>query len=115
METDSPQAVRMVVRGVIAVAAALVVIAVAPGAAGAASIAYVYGGHVWLLSLDGTQKVRLATPVVNGAETEPWLAVAASDGGRIVAVRNAPRQYLRFLGVVQGLGAERHVHGRGAA
>ena len=60
-------------------------------AAGAASIAYVDGGDVWLSSLDGSQKVRLATPVVNGAgETEKWLAVAASDGGRIVAARNVP-------------------------
>jgi hypothetical protein len=49
-------------------------------AAGAASIAYVDAGDVWLSSLDGTQKVRLATPVVNGAgNTEKWLAVAASD------------------------------------
>ena len=56
--------------------AALVVIAAAPGAAGAASIAYIDGGDVWLSSLDGQQKVRLATPVVNaGGETEKWLAI----------------------------------------
>jgi hypothetical protein len=48
-------------------------------------------------SLDGTQKARLATPVVNGAgETEKWLAVAASDNGRIVAVRNVPGRISRF-------------------
>ena len=42
-------------------------------------------------SLDGAQKARIATPVVNGAgETEKWLAVAASDSGRIVAARNVP-------------------------
>ena len=59
--------------------------------AGAGSIAYVDGGAVWLSSLDGAQKVRLAAPVVNGeGETEKWLAVAASDSGRIVAVRNVP-------------------------
>ncbi|HWM11488.1 MAG TPA: hypothetical protein VNO82_19175, partial [Solirubrobacteraceae bacterium] len=70
--------------------AILCLLTIAP-AAGAASIAYVDGGDVWLSSLDGTQKVRLATPVVNGAgETEKWLAVAASDGGRIVAARNVP-------------------------
>ena len=82
---------RAIARLAIVVGAALVVIAAAPGAAGAASIAYIDGGDVWLSSLDGQQKVRLATPVVNaGGETERWLAVAASDGGRIVAVRNVP-------------------------
>jgi hypothetical protein len=73
-----------------ALIAILCLLTMAP-AAGAASIAYVDGGEVWLSSLDGTQKVRLATPVVNGeGNTEKWLAVAASDSGRIVAVRNVP-------------------------
>jgi hypothetical protein len=76
--------------------AILILLTMAP-AAGAASIAYVDGGDVWLSSLDGTQKVRLATPVVNGAgETEKWLAVAASDSGRIVAARNVPGRIARF-------------------
>jgi hypothetical protein len=61
-------------------------------AAGAASIAYVDNGEVWLSSLDGTQKVRLATPV----NTEKWLAVAASDSGRIVAARNVPGRVATF-------------------
>jgi hypothetical protein len=70
--------------------AILVLLTMAP-AAGAASIAYVDGGEVWLSSLDGTQKVRLAPQVVNPAgETEKWLAVAASDSGRIIAARNVP-------------------------
>ena len=65
-------------------------------AAGAASIAYIDGGEVWLSSLDGTQKVRLATPVVNArGDTEKWLAVAASDSGRIVAARNVPGRISR--------------------
>ena len=90
MRPDSPWR-RTFARITIAVGAALVVITAAPGAAGAASIAYIDGGDVWLSSLDGQQKVRLATPVVNaGGETEQWLAVAASDSGRIVAVRNVP-------------------------
>jgi hypothetical protein len=73
-----------------ALIAILVLLATAP-AAGAASIAYIDGGEVWLSSLDGTQKVRLATHVVNSAgETEKWLAVATSDNGRIVAARNFP-------------------------
>jgi hypothetical protein len=95
MCTDAPGR-RTVARLAIAVAAVLVVIAAAPGAAGAASIAYIDGGDVWLSSLDGTQKVRLATPVVNGqGETEKWLAVAASDSGRIVAARNVPGKIAR--------------------
>ncbi|MEA2406576.1 MAG: hypothetical protein QOE69_695 [Thermoleophilaceae bacterium] len=90
MGTDSRRR-RTIARLAIGVGAALAVIAAAPGAAAAASIAYVDGGDVWLSSLDGQQKVRLATPVVNGTgETENWLAVAASDSGRIVATRNVP-------------------------
>ena len=76
---------------------AIVLLLTLAPAAGAASIAYVDGGEVWLSSLDGTQKVRLATPVVNTAgETEPWSAVAASDSGRIVAVRNFPGRMSSF-------------------
>jgi hypothetical protein len=68
-----------------------------PAAAAASSVAYVQGGEVWLASLDGARKVRLAAPVVNGSgETENWLAVAASDGGRIVAVRNKPGRIASF-------------------
>jgi hypothetical protein len=79
-----------------ALIAILLLLAAAP-AAGAASIAYIDGGEVWLSSLDGQQKVRLATHVVNGAgETEKWLAVAASDSGRIVAARNVPGRIARF-------------------
>jgi hypothetical protein len=76
--------------------AILLMLTLAP-AAGAASIAYIDRGEVWLSSLDGKQKVRLATPVVNGAgQTEKWLAVAASDSGRIVAARNVPGRISRF-------------------
>jgi hypothetical protein len=71
--------------------------AVAVPVAGAASVAYVDDGEVWLSSLDGARKVRLAAPVVNGdGETEKWLAVAHSDGGRIVAARNKPGRISNF-------------------
>jgi hypothetical protein len=57
----------------------------------AAWVAYIDNGEAWLSSLDGTQKVRLAAPVVNASgATEKWLDIAASDSGRIVAVRNEP-------------------------
>ena len=70
---------------------AILLLLIVTPTAGAASIAYVDGGEVWVSSLDGAQKARIATPVVNGGgETEKWLAVAASDSGRIVAARNVP-------------------------
>ena len=68
-----------------------------PAVADAASVAYVDNGEVWLSSLDGAQKARLATTVVNGdGDTEKWLDVAQSDGGRIVAVRNKPGRISNF-------------------
>ncbi|MDA0163454.1 hypothetical protein OM076_24485 [Solirubrobacter ginsenosidimutans] len=68
-----------------------------PAAAEASSVAYIENGEVWVSSLDGAAKARLAAPVVNSAgETEKWLAVAASDRGRIVAVRNFPGRNAGF-------------------
>ena len=63
----------------------------------AASIAYIDNGEVWLSSLDGAQKVRLAAPVVNtSGAIDKWLDVAAADSGRIVAVRNEPGKTARL-------------------
>jgi hypothetical protein len=77
--------------------AALVAAVAAPAVADAASVAYLDKGEVWLASLDGTHKARLAVPVVNGdGDTENWLDVAQSDGGRIVAVRNKPGRMSSF-------------------
>jgi hypothetical protein len=77
-------------------AAVMAAIAI-PAVANAASVAYVDKGEVWLASLDGSKKVRLAKPVVNSAgDTEEWLDVAQSDGGRIVAVRNKPGRMSSF-------------------
>jgi hypothetical protein len=77
--------------------AAVVVAFATPAVAGAASVAYLDKGEVWLASLDGAKKVRLAVPVLNGSgETEEWLDVAQSDGGRIVAVRNKPGRMSNF-------------------
>ena len=60
-------------------------------AAQAASVAYIADGEVWLASLDGTQRTRLAGHYtnVNGA-VEKWNAVAQADNGRIVASRIEP-------------------------
>jgi hypothetical protein len=63
-----------------------VVAAALPSAAGATSVAYIDGGEVWVSSLDGAQKVRLS------AGEGDWQNVAASDGGRVAAVRRVPSQ-----------------------
>lgn len=57
----------------------------------AASVAYIADGEVWLASLDGSQRVKLAGPVTNGnGAVEKWNAVAQADNGRIVASRIEP-------------------------
>jgi hypothetical protein len=63
-------------------------VALAPPAAWAGSIAYIDNGEVWVASLDGAQKVRIASPVAINGKTETYNAVAAADNGRIVASRN---------------------------
>ena len=81
---------------IVLLAAAMAAVAI-PAVADAASVAYVDNGEVWLSSLDGTKKARLATPVINAdGDTEKWLDVAQSDGGRIVAVRNKPGRMSSF-------------------
>jgi hypothetical protein len=71
-------------------------IALAPPVAWAGSIAYVDNGEVWVASLDGAQKVRIASPVTFDGKTENYLAVAAADGGTIVAARNVPGRVSSF-------------------
>lgn len=80
-------------------ALAVVVVAFAAicSTASATSVAYIDNGEVWLSSLDGTSRARLAEPVVNSdGDTEKWLDVAQSDNGRIVAVRNKPGRIASF-------------------
>src|SRR4051794_7194918 len=79
-------------RGTWVFALAVITAALAiPAVASASSVAYIDNGEVWLSSLDGAQKVRLAKPIVNAdGDTETWLDVAHSDSGRIVGVRNKP-------------------------
>ena len=89
------QATRLAARAVLL--AAVLAAVVTPAVAHAASVAYVDKGEVWLSSLDGAKKARLATPVVNAdGDTETWLDVAQSDSGRIVAVRNKPGRISNF-------------------
>ncbi len=84
------------VAGAFALASAVVALA-APADAGAASVAYVDNGEVWVSSLDGTRKARVAAPVINSqGDTETWHDVAHSDNGRIVAVRNKPGRVAQF-------------------
>jgi hypothetical protein len=89
------RATRLAARAVLL--AAVVATVAIPAVADAASVAYLDKGEVWLASLDGTKKARLALPVVNGdGDTENWLDIAQSDGGRIVAVRNKPGRISNF-------------------
>ena len=107
------QATRLAARAVLL--AAVVAAVVTPAVADAASVAYVDNGEVWLASLDGAKKARLATPVVNGdGETENWHRHRAV---RRRADRGGPQQAgpdLELL-VVQDLGARRDLHRRGTA
>jgi hypothetical protein len=92
---NARKAARLAARTVL-LAAVMAAVAI-PAVADAASVAYIDKGEVWLASLDGTKKARLATRVVNAAgETEEWLDVAQSDGGRIVGVRNKPGRMSNF-------------------
>ncbi len=84
-EGSTHPAVRRVRVGVAGLLAA-VVVATLPSVAGAASLAYIDGGEVWLASLDGSQKSRLSDGDGN------WQYVAASDGGRVAAVQRVPSQ-----------------------
>lgn len=68
MPDGASRATRLAARAVIAAALGAVVAAFAmPALAGAASVAYVDKGEVWLASLDGAKKARLAMPVVNAS------------------------------------------------
>ena len=107
------QATSLALRAVL-LAAVLAALAT-PAVANAASVAYVDNGEVWLASLDGAKKARLATTVVNSdGDTEKWLDVAQSDGGRIVAVRNKPGRISNFSWF-KIWEPERDLHRRGAA
>jgi hypothetical protein len=76
---------------------ALMLLCGGASSAQAASIAYIDNGEVWLSSLDGASKVRLAAPVVNpSGATEKWIDVAQADNGRIVAVRVEPGKTSRL-------------------
>jgi len=72
-------------------------VVLAPPAAWAGSVAYIDNGEVWVSSLDGAQKVRIASPTVtSNGDTEKYNAVAAADGGTIVAARNVPGKISSF-------------------
>jgi hypothetical protein len=61
-----------------------------PGAAQAASVAYVDGGGIWVSKLDGSRKVMLADASSVPVDAGPFREVTAADSGRIVGVRRPP-------------------------
>jgi hypothetical protein len=98
-------------RLVIVVGAAAVVIAAAPGAAGAASIAYIDGGDVWLSSLR-TATMRPPSDAATASHfsvSPPSVDHRRREAHLLKPVERAREE--RAFVVVQGLGAERHVHG----
>lgn len=75
------------IRGIgLLVAAAILVGATA---AEAASVAYIDKGGVWVSSLNGKQKRRVAGKTKDGRR---WQELAQADNGRILAVRRPPKK-----------------------
>jgi hypothetical protein len=57
------------------------------GASEAASVSYSYKGSLWLSSLNGKQKRKLATDPRGKVK---WIETAQSDNGRVIAVKRDP-------------------------
>lgn len=70
-------------RALTLLAAACAIFACLAATAGAASVAYIEAGNVWLSSPDGSKKVQLTT---TGTAAKPWLGVAQAPDGRTAAV-----------------------------
>lgn len=56
-------------------------------ATAASSVSYTQGGSLWLSSLNGKQKRKLA---VRPKGAEKWIETAQSDSGRVIAIRRDP-------------------------
>jgi|GEM_PF-1279132 len=78
----SPNRLVLVVLSVICLAAAL-----AATSAGAAEVAYVDGGQIWVSTLDGASKRSLSGP---SPDEKPWTETAQADGGAVIGVRREP-------------------------
>lgn len=78
----------------VACVAVVAALAAVPATAGAASVAYVDNGEIWVAALDGSSRTRIGPQVTfqgdSGPVTQKYLEVAAADGGRIIGVRNEP-------------------------
>ncbi|HTU14932.1 MAG TPA: hypothetical protein VMF31_07025 [Solirubrobacterales bacterium] len=65
----------------------ILILCAAAAPAGAATVAYLDGGSVWLKSDDGTKSKRLSGPTPDG---RVWREIAQADNGRVIAVRREP-------------------------
>lgn len=74
-------------RVLVGVSIALVAVLSSAGISSATTVSYIDGKAVWVNSLDGKQKYRLAAPATDG---RVWSEQAQSDNGKVVAVRREP-------------------------
>jgi len=61
--------------------------ALGAGAAGAAQVAYVEGGQVWISTLDGASKRSLSGP---SPDEKTWTETAQAENGTVIGVRREP-------------------------
>jgi len=69
------------------VLSAAITLALAGSAAAAPSVSYTQGGSLWLSSLNGKQKRKLAAKPKGKVK---WIETAQSDNGRVIAIKRDP-------------------------
>ena len=80
------------------------------GPAGAAQVAYVEGGQIWVSTLDGAQKRSLSGP---SPDAKQWTEVAQADSGAVLGVRREPGKQ-GYLNATTLWGPDGAVIGNGA-
>src|SRR5215831_7305442 len=74
-------------RLVLAALSILCLAAALAGPAGAAQVAYIDGGQVWVSTLDGASKRSLSGP---SPDAKTWTETAQAENGTIIGVRREP-------------------------
>lgn len=89
---------------------ALVLLAFSAPAAGAAEVAYVDGGQIWISTLDGAHRRSLSG---TSPDAKVWSEVAQADNGSVIGVRREPGK-VAPLNATQLWDAAGNVIGNGA-